>query len=96
MQIDTYPESPTPGEYGFDAIRPQHGGPWETFSIGVGKWKKLKNGNMGREKATVRVGGRSDNPEPVFALARKIADQLTAGTYAGPKVIHAKPDGAGG
>lgn len=61
---------------------------YETFSVGVFQWI-WKSGKMDvkRGPVKVRIKGRCDNPEPVYAKAREVVAALDAGMYVGPKTV---------
>ena len=60
----------------------------KSFSVGIFQWL-LKSGGRGckRSPVKVRVNGRFDAPDRVYALALQIAIQLDAGAYRGPKHV---------
>lgn len=62
----------------------------ETFSVGIFQWIPRHNGEGCKRSAVkVRVKGRCNRPDSVYAKAREIADALDAGTYVGPKSVKA-------
>lgn len=63
-------------------------GGMETFSVGVFEvLPKVDGKGTKHGKVQVRVKGPISNPEAVYAKAREVVEQLTAGTYKGSKTI---------
>jgi hypothetical protein len=63
----------------------------QTFSLGVFQWV-AKAGGKGLKKSSVkvRVSGSVYEAERVREAARKVCNELDAGTYSGPKAVRVK------
>lgn len=61
-----------------------------TFSVGIFQWIPKSGGRgLKRSAVKVRVSGLCRYPEKVYALARRIANELDMGAYTGTKNVTA-------
>jgi hypothetical protein len=89
--MSTEPKAGTHGFYG--SCAPLNDGArsrYTTFSVSVFEWLPKHRGGVKKGTAKVRVQGLTANPQPCYDLAAKIAAELDAGTYSGPRRIFAK------
>lgn len=64
---------------------------YNTFSVGIYPMMPKTNGKgLKKGKTVVRVSGRSENPELVYAKAKEIAELLEKNEYTGPKYVKLK------
>lgn len=61
---------------------------FKTFSVNIFQWVlKSSKKEMKRSKCVVRVSGRPDNKEKVFAMCDTICKQLDLGEWDGRKTV---------
>jgi hypothetical protein len=97
--INSSTESPELGKHAWSGQccpteNTQHWDAGATFSVGIFEWiqpKSMKTGKCKRGPVKVRIKGLCSEADKVYALADKIAGQLNAGTYAGPKNVWCLP-----